>query len=262
MDKIRVCIYGGGDLASGIAHRLFITGFSVAVTELKQPRMVRRTVSFGSAVYEKEVTVEGVRAFLSDGQISHSDAIAVFVDDNSDIRSVLKPDIIVDARMLKRKTDILMSDACLVIGIGPGFDAGADVHMVVETQRGIDLGRVYRTGCAIADTGIPGIVEGKGTERVLRAVNDGFFHPQASIGDIVEEGQVLAEIGGKKVPATFTGKLRGLIYEGLYVREGEKIGDIDPRTDVDCNKISDKARAIGGGVLEAIFSFFKWNISI
>ena len=258
-------IRGGGDLASGIAYRLFKSGFRPLILELPQPRMVRASVSFGTAVYDGSVVVEGVKAVRIDSMpenCEYLDYIPICVDEHGEMLSSLKPHILVDARMLKRHGCSSREAADFVIGIGPGFCAGVDVHVVIETNRGADLGRIYETGMAQADTGVPGIVAGKGKERVLRSESDGIIKHHMSLGDVAKEGQVIASVGSSNIRAPFEGKIRGLISEGLLVKRGEKIGDIDPRIDIDYCKISDKARAIGGGVLEAILSHFEFEISI
>lgn len=259
LKNMKVVIRGGGDLATGAAWRLMRCGFRPVVLELPFPRMVRRAVSFGNAVYEGSVTVEGVCARYCGGGIfgGERDYVPVIVDEKGDVLKTLRPEILVDGRMLKKDGVSSLKDARLVIGIGPGFEAGVSAHKVVESNRGSSLGKVYETGRAAADTGIPAVVAGRGGERVLRSPVSGVFHAVKAIGDAVREGETVALVGETPIYAPFDGILRGLMAEGLSVAGGEKTGDVDPRTDADVYSISDKARAIGGGVLEAIFSSLK-----
>jgi xanthine dehydrogenase accessory factor len=239
-------------------------GIKLVITELAQPLAVRRTVSFSEAVYEAYHTVEGVTARrVEPDQIKaalEANEIPTLIDPNADILSQVtnyQLPIVVDARLLKFPPSPLPVDVSLHIGLGPGFHAGRDCHAVVETRRSHTLGRVYWTGTAQADSGKP---EGN-PRRVLRAPADGILVGYARIGDHVEAGQIIAEIQseignpGSKIESPFKGVLRGLIRPGLRVTKGLKIGDVDPRDDpAACYLISDKALAIGGGVLEAILS--------
>lgn len=263
ISKIRILIRGGGDLGTGVAHRLFVSGFRPVISELSAPRMVRTSVSFGNAVYLGNMTVEGISAKLKESvPLDFSDYIPVIVDDNDSAIERYKPHVVIDARMLKKDPPRYLDSVMLSIGLGPSFVAGTHVNFVVETNRGINLGKIYRKGEAEKDTGIPGVVGGKGKERVLRALSGGRIERLIQPGTIVEEGQVVARIGIHDIRAPFRGIVRGLITEGLSVYEGEKIGDIDSRTDIDIYKISDKARAVGGGVLESFLSFFSEQINI
>lgn len=254
-----VLIRGGGDLASGVALRLHRAGIKVLITELANPLAVRRAVSFAEAVFEGEHIVEGVKAKLVEAsQLSawdEADTIPVLVDPNADILSSLVFPVVIDARLIKQTPDPLQADVPLHIGLGPGFSAGSNSHAVIETRRSHTLGRVIWDGATQPDSGQP---EGD-SRRVLRAPSDGVVIAHASIGDILEEGQVIAEIENKsqklKIQSPFDGALRGLIREGMTVTNGLKIGDVDPRGDRSaCFLVSDKALAIGGGVLEAILS--------
>jgi xanthine dehydrogenase accessory factor len=225
---------------------------------------VRREVSFCEALYEGEKEVEGVlaKAVQTMGEIAstwNEGKIPVRIDpDGKSTRDFLKPDVLVDAIMAKRNVGTTMEDAPLVIGLGPGFTAGKDAHLVVETNRGPDLGRVILEGSAESDSGIPGEVGGFTIERVLRSVKDGIFHPKLSIGDRVTKGAAVAVVGDFPVTAEISGIVRGLLREGTAVKEGMKVGDIDPRGRRDlCFAISEKARAIGGGVLEAILYWYN-----
>lgn len=264
MEKLRfkkVIIKGAGDLASGVAHRLWQSGFDVLMLELPQPLVVRRSVAFACAVYEGTMRVEGVEARLcrSDKEIAEllsQRIIPVLVDPQGEIIPRFKPDVLVDAVLAKKNTGTALSDAPIVIGLGPGFTAGKDVHAVVETQRGHNLGKVFYSGSAAANTGIPGDISGYSMERLLRAPAGGKFEPVKQIGELVRQGETVANVDGVPVPAGVTGLIRGLLYPGLQVHEGMKIGDIDPRgKEVDYLTISDKARAVAGGVLEAILHF-------
>lgn len=257
-NTMRILIKGAGDLATGIGWRLHRAGYEVWMTDIAVPTAVRRTVSFSRAVYEGEAEVEGVRARLAqteeDGYcIAKPGDIPVFVDSEAKIIRSLKPDVVVDAIIAKKNIGTKIIDAPLVIGVGPGFTAGVDCHRVVETKRGHYLGRVIESGSAIPNTGIPGNVGGYTVERIIRAGEEGIFVPKVSIGDRVEAGQVVAISGSTPVRAQITGIVRGLLQEGVRVTQGMKAGDIDARCErAHCFTISDKARAIGGGVLEAV----------
>lgn len=253
-------IRGGGDLASGIALRLHRSGLRIVITELPQPLVIRRLVSFAEAVPEGEWTVEGVRATRVDRpdavfSVLERGMIPVLVDPDLDAFSALNPQVVVDARMRKRPPKLGKEIASLVIGLGPGFEAGVNCHAAIETNRGHNLGRVYWQGAPEADTGNPGEVLGYRSERVLRSPATGFLQTQAEIGDVLEEGQTIAEVEGILIQSPFPGALRGLLREGTKVKEGMKIGDVDPRGDPRYSRIvSDKARSLGGAVLEAILS--------
>ncbi len=264
IDELTVLIRGGGELASGVAHRLHQSHFKICMTEISNPLAVRREVAFSEAIYEGEKEVEGVRAKLISKpeeieSLLKKDDIPIVVDlDAKKMRRFLKPDVLVDAIVAKKNLGTHISDAPLVIGLGPGFTAGEDVHVVVETNRGHGLGRVILDGTAEPDTGIPGEIGGYAIERVLRTMKKGIFHPQKSIGDRVEEGVVVAVADDFPVIAKIGGIVRGLLREGVEVKKGMKVGDIDPRgKKQSCFTISDKARAIGGGVLEAILYWFN-----
>ena len=255
-----ILIKGAGDLATGVAVRLHHCGFGIAMTELPNPLMVRRTVAFGEAVYEGGVSVEGVRARRVEGVAAASAALAervipVLVDPEARCRTELAPYVVVDAIMAKRNTGTALSHAARVIALGPGFTAGVDCHAVVETNRGHLLGRAIYSGQAEPDTGRPGAISGKTDERILRAPATGLLEERAAIGDRVSQGQVVALVGGHEVLAGCTGVLRGLVRPGLRVRSGLKIGDVDPRAEpAHCYLVSDKSLAIAGGVLEAILN--------
>lgn len=259
-----ILLRGGGDLATGVVYRLHHAGFPVIITELPHPLVVRRRVALATAVLEGEVTVEdlrGVRVNSLDEarERALSGIIPVLVAPKlptSVSNSTLvtrNSSLIVDARMAKRNIDTRIDQAALVIALGPGFTAGVDCHAVIETNRGHRLGRVIWQGTAEPNTGTPGVIGGKGRERVLRAPADGTAAWGVDIGDRVREGQVLGDVAGLDVTAPFDGVVRGLIAPGTAVPAGLKIGDVDPRDDVEASyTISDKALSIGGGVLEAI----------
>ncbi len=260
-----VVIRGAGDLATGVAHRLQQSGFKVVMLELPKPLVVRRTVSFASAVYEGFVSVEAVEAKLCSSVdlvpiTLKSGKVPVLIDPQGEALQKLQPKIIVDAIMAKTGRTSLLTDAEFVIGLGPGFIAGTDVHAIVETKRGHTLGKVIYLGKAAADTAEPGLIEGYGKERLLRSPADGIFKPLKEIGELIRAGEIVASVGDYFVRAEIDGLIRGMLYPGLEVRTGMKVGDIDPRgLKLDYRAVSDKARAIGGGVLEAIMHRYFFN---
>lgn len=263
--SVLVLVKGAGDLATGVAYRLYKCGMKVVMTEVEQPTVVRRTVSFAEAVYKDTHVVEGVRARLAINAqaaqaILERGQIPILVDPEAREALSLTPAVVVDAVMAKRNTGTKISDAALVIGLGPGFAAGQDVHAVVETNRGHYLGRVILRGEAQPNTGVPGAVGGYTKERLLRAPVDGSFESCAAIADQVKAGDVLGYVSGKPVVAQISGMLRGLIKEGIFVSQGMKIGDVDPRgAEEHCYTISDKALSVAGGVLEAMLQKIKYN---
>lgn len=251
-------IKGAGDLASGIAVRLHRAGFSIVMTDLAAPTSIRRTVCFSEAIRNGMQTVEGIEAVLCHSvslvpSVLQQGRIAVLCDPDGLCLSELKPDVVVDAILAKRNLGTTITDAPIVIGVGPGFTAKEDCHAVIETQRGHDLGRVITEGSATPNTGIPGSISGFTTERILRAPKDGIFREVCHIGDTVKKGEIVATVDDAPVLALIPGVIRGLLPTGTPVFGGMKSGDIDPRCEVrHCYTVSDKARAIGGGVLEAI----------
>ncbi len=253
-----VVVRGGGDLATGAAWRLRRAGFPVVVLELARPLVLRRRASFAAVVLEGDHVVEGVAARLAAdpaaaAKAAHGGEVAVAV---SPELPELSASILVDARLAKHNIDTRIDQAPLVVALGPGFTAGVDCHAVVETMRGPHLGKVFWDGAAAPDTGIPGTVGGESARRVLRAPDDGPVAWSVEIGDDVAAGDRLGEVGGREVLATISGVVRGLISPGHRAERGLKIGDIDPRADrAACFEISDKARAVGGGVLEAAFTW-------
>ena len=260
---MKILIKGAGDLATGIAARLFRAGHRILMTEIPVPLTVRRTVAFSRAVYEGSALVEETEARFAGTEkeakeiLSRGD-IAVMVDPEASCRNWFRPDVIVDAILAKKNLGTRIADAPFVIGVGPGFTAGADCNCVVETKRGHYLGQVIWRGIAIPNTGVPGDVGGYTTDRLLRASADGIMEPKVQIGDKVEKGQITALTGGVPVYAQMPGIVRGLLQEGTEVRKGLKIGDIDARAHSSyCHTISDKARAVGGAVLEAVSLYEK-----
>jgi xanthine dehydrogenase accessory factor len=255
-----VLIRGGGDLATGVAARLHRAGFAVLVTELPQPLVLRRTVALAEAVFRGETSVEDLigRRVGSPARAREealSGIIPVLIDPECDSCEELRPVALVDARMRKQPNELGRGVARLVVGLGPGFVADGDCHAVIETKRGHRLGRVLWVGSAEADTRIPEAVGGHAARRVLRAPVEGVVEAHHEIGTRLNEGQAVARVGGVEVRAPFDGVLRGLIHPGLSVPAGTKIGDVDPRGDMTyCWEISDKALAVGGGVLEALLA--------
>jgi xanthine dehydrogenase accessory factor len=245
-------------LATGVAWRLNRAGWPVIVCELPLPLAIRRTVAVSSAVTAGEYEVEGMKAVLAPDaaaavQLANDGLVAVLV---SPVLPTIDASVVVDARLAKHNIDTTIDDAPLVIGLGPGFTAGNDCHAVVETKRGHHLGRVLWSGSAARNTGTPGVIDGKSAERVVRAPAAGTAKWLVSIGDLVADGETLGHVAGIEILAPFPGTVRGLIHNSVELQAGMKIGDIDPRCDpAACHEISDKALAIGGGVVEAVLSW-------
>ena len=259
MDK-KIWIRGAGDLATGIALRLYRSGFDIIMSDIPVPTTVRRTVAFSPAVYTGETQVEGITGKLCENismidTVIESGCIPVIVDPSGEIMKEYKPDIIVDAIIAKTNIGTKITDADIVIGVGPGFEAGVDCHAVVETKRGHNLGRVIWSGSAYPNTGVPGNIGGYTVERIIRATADGVFSAKVNIGDFVKAGDLLAYCDETPVYANIDGIVRGLLQDGVKVKKGMKSGDVDPRAEREyCFSVSDKASSIGGGVLEAILS--------
>lgn len=260
---LTVLIKGAGEMASGVAWRLGAAGLRVALTERPEPLAVRRGASFCEAVRLGRQVVEGREAVLvSDpAQAAREWAagrLAVLVDPELTCLAALRPDVLVEATLTKRNTGIGRDLAPLVVAMGPGYAAGVDCHYVIETMRGHDLGRVIESGPAMPDTGVPGVIAGHGIERVLRAPQAGRFSTALALGDRVAAGQVVARVGEAAVVSQIDGVLRGLLPSGVVVNPGCKLGDVDPRGQAhQAFTISDKARALGGAVLEAILRRFN-----
>ena len=293
---------GAGDLATGIIHRLHRAGHRVIALETDYPAAIRRQVSFCEAVYDGSAVVEGVTARLvpaladaetdtetysgeNDTPAAHivsekwdssaieavleAGEVPLLIDPKGESIALLKPDVVVDAIIAKKNLGTTINMAPLVIGVGPGFMAGKDVHLVIESMRGHNLARIITDGMAQPNTGVPGNIAGFTSERVIHAPAAGYIHDVRKIGDIVQKGDEIARIYRDKesydnalseyvpVNATITGIIRGLIREGYYFRKGFKIADIDPRESElsNCFTISDKARSIAGSVLEAVSAF-------
>ena len=273
--KDLIVVRGAGDLATGTIHRLKKAGFRLLVLEAEHPAAIRRQVALSEAVYAGSARVEDVEAVRMDVDLAEKknrkelleqemeriwkkDGVPVLVDPAGLSIAALRPAVVVDAILAKKNLGTTKEMAPLVIALGPGFTAGEDVDVVIETKRGHNLGRVIRSGSAVPNTGIPGIIGGYGKERVMHAQAEGILRNAASIGDIVEARAVIAEIetenGTVPVEASLSGLLRGLIRDGYPVTKGFKIADIDPRKEElqNCLTISDKARCIAGSVLEVI----------
>lgn len=254
-------IKGAGDLASGVAHRLRKSGIPVIMTEIEEPTAIRRTVSFAQAIYDDKIEIEGIKGIhVYDAQkamqIAENGDIPILIDPEAKSAEIIKPRVVVDAILAKYNLGTTIRDADIVIALGPGFTAGIDAHAVIETKRGHDLGRVYLEGTAIPNTGVPGEVGGKSIERLLRAPAAGVFLGIRKIGDFVKKDDIVATCGTVPLKSQIDGYLRGILYDGLEVEEGMKVGDVDPRCErYHCFTISDKARALGGAVLEAILYF-------
>lgn len=258
---LRVLLRGGGDLGSGVAIRLFRAGANILICELDKPLVVRRTVSFAEAVYTSRLMVEEVEACLAH---SHEEIvetlknrkIAVIVDPGAEAVAWYKPHVVVDCRLMKIPPEQAFAGVKLVVGLGPGFEAGVNCDAVIETRRGSTLGRVLWQGTAEQDTHVPEGVKGYVEERVLRAPREGYFLARTKIGDIVTSGQVIAEVSGVEITSKFEGIVRGLVADNLWVPRGLKVGDIDPRKEPGlCDLVSDKSLAIGGGVVEAVLHY-------
>lgn len=253
-----VVIRGAGDLATGIALRLRRAHIRVVMTDIERPTAIRRTVCFSQAIVHGETTVEDITARRAETPeqalaLLENGVIPVLADPEGACIPVLKPDAVVDAILAKKNLGTKITDAPVVIGVGPGFTAGQDCHAVVETMRGHYLGRALYEGSAQPNTGIPGLIGGFAGERVLRAPADGVFHQLLDIGAQVKQGDIAAQVDGQPMVCTLDGVLRGILAEGTPVHKGMKAGDIDPRCELrHCYCASDKALAIGGGVLEAL----------
>ncbi|MBQ8390120.1 MAG: EF2563 family selenium-dependent molybdenum hydroxylase system protein [Oscillibacter sp.] len=258
-----VLIRGAGDLASGVALRLHRAHISVVMTDLHKPTAIRRTVAFSEAIVHGEQCVEGVTARRASTpgeavELLKENIIPVLADPEGACIPALGPDAVVDAILAKRNLGTRITDAPVVVALGPGFTAGQNCHAVVETMRGHTLGRVYYEGSALPNTGIPGLIGGFSGERVLRAPADGTFRACLPIGAQVKEGDIAGTVNGVPMPCTLTGVLRGILADGTEVHAGMKAGDIDPRCKVEhCYTASDKALSVGGGVLEALLALSK-----
>jgi len=267
MDKL-VIVRGGGDIATGTIYTLRRCGFLVLVLEAEKPTAIRRCVAFSEAVYDGVSRVEDMTCRLADSyerakEIMDSYDIAMMVDEECRVLEKLRPWALVDAILAKKNLGTNRGMANKTIALGPGFTAGEDVDLVIETMRGHDLGRIIETGAALPNTGVPGLIAGFSSDRVIHAEKSGLLFNCAQIGDMVEKGQAIAfirnEEGTFPVEATIDGVLRGLIRDNFKVRKGLKIADIDPRESEkkNCFTISDKARCLGGSVLTGLLYLEK-----
>lgn len=254
-----IIVRGGGDLATGTIYKLYQCGFDVLILECDKPSAIRRNVAFCEAVYEGKKVVEGVECVLVHSVeevhfIFQQRKIPLLIDPNGTSIDYFHPDVVIDAILAKKNLGTNRNMAPLTIALGPGFEAEKDVDVVVETKRGHQLGRLIYSGCAIENTGIPGMIAEFGKERVIHSPCAGIVHTVKYITDLVEKGDILAYVDEEPVYATMSGLLRGLIRDGYHVSKGFKMADIDPRIDEydNCFTISDKARCIAGGVVEAI----------
>ena len=253
-----ILIRGAGDLASGIALRLHHAHMKIVMTDLPRPSAIRRTVCFSQAILFGSMRVEDVTARRAESpedalRITAAGDIAVLADPQAACIAALKPDAVVDAILAKRNLGTRITDAPCVVGVGPGFTAGTDCHAAVETMRGHYLGRVITDGSPLPNTNIPGLIGGFAGERVLRAPADGVFHQLLEIGAQVRAGGIAGEVEGVPMLCHIDGILRGILADGTPVFKGMKAGDVDPRGERKyCDTVSDKALAVGGGVLQAI----------
>lgn len=255
-----ILVRGGGDIASGAVYRLHRAGFNVIINEIAIPTMIRREVSYGNAVHMGEMVLERiVSRYISLGEAAEllkdnaERIVPVVTEAYAEVLNVIRPTVVVDAILAKRNIGTRMEDASFVIGVGPGFVAGDDVDVVVETMRGHRLGRCIYDGPAIPNTGVPGSIGGFTKERVHYAPEEGLFTARRHIGENVEKGEVIGFVNDAPVVAKITGVLRGILKTGLMVTNGFKLADIDARADeASCFSISDKAMSVGGGVMEAL----------
>lgn len=263
MEKLRILVRGGGDLATGTIHRLWRAGFQVLVLECRQPAAIRRQVAVCEAVYTGRTVVEDMEAVLVNNLAEAEMAwakhqVPLLLDEEATIIAEYQPDVVIDAIIAKKNLGTRLDMAPLVIALGPGFVAGKDVHYVIETKRGHNLGRIISQGAAAPNSGVPGNIGGYTKERVLHAPTAGRVRVVQNIGAVVEKGELIAEIitptGAVPVLASLTGIIRGMLKDGFVVTEGFKLADIDPRKEelANCFTISDKARCLAGSVLELV----------
>ena len=256
-----IIIRGAGDLATGTAIKLHNAGFPLIMLDIEKPTVIRRTVSFAQALFDGETEVEGVRAVrctASDAlEKARRGLVAVVADPKGLLIEKLHPDVVVDAIIAKKNLGTNRAMAPFTVALGPGFSAGVDVDVVIETKRGHTLGKIIREGSAIPNTGIPGVIGGYGKERVMHSSCEGVFKSCRTIGDIVQAGDTIGYVGETPVKTEISGKLRGILSDGLYVPVHFKLADVDPRGEqTDHTTCSDKARTIAGGVLEAVMNHF------
>jgi len=263
LNALVVLIRGGGEIASAVAHKLARSHFKICLTEIARPLAVSRMVAFSEAIYDGEKEIEGVvaRRITSTEDVNscwRENKIPILVDPEAKVRNRLHPDILIDAVMAKRNLGTKITDAPLVIGLGPGFQAGRDVHVVVETNNSENLGKVILEGEAEKDTGVPLVMEGLSAERVMHSPEDGLFLADQQIGDTVLTGETVASVAGKPVKSEIDGVIRALLRSNVEVRKGTKLGEVDPSgCQEHCYSIRPRMRAIAGGVLEAIMTHFN-----
>lgn len=257
---IKVVVRGGGDISSGVINRLYKMGVKVLVLEIEKPNFIRRKVCYGQAIYEKEYELEGAVSKFAESiedieKIWNENKIPVYIDPEMKVVDIVKPDAVVDAIIAKKNLGFKISKDYITIALGPGFEAGKDADVVIETNRGHNLGRVIFEGKAAENTGVPGVINGFGRERVVYAPEKGILTIIKDIGSIVKKDEIIAYVDDVPVYATLSGLVRGMIRDKSLVTKGLKIGDIDPRESEyeNCFTISDKARTVSGGVAEALF---------
>lgn len=272
--NLKILVRGAGDIASGVIWSLAYAGFKVACVDIEKPTCIRTEVSFSSAIFDKEKTLNNIKCvYVKDANdiqsVWQEGNVPLLIDPDLDLLNVMSFDVLVDAILAKKNTGTKKDMAKLVIGIGPGFTAKVDCDFVIETMRGHNLSTIYEEGSAIANTGVPGLIAAHGMDRVMHSPCEGIIHNIHKIGDAVKKDDILAEIEecengkstGKKVPlkASIDGLLRGIMRDGLYLKEGVKTADIDPRLSEydNCFTISDKARAIGSAVVTAIMHAYN-----
>lgn len=257
---MRILIRGAGDIATGISLRLLRSGMEVIHCEIEHPTAIRRTVAFSEAIPKGEVQVEEFTARRAAPEevplLLQQGIVPVVVDPAAACKALLKPDALVDAILAKKNLGTTMEDAPIVVAVGPGFTAGVDCHAVVETMRGHTLGRTIYEGSALPNTNVPGLIGGFAGERVLRAPGTGIFRQLCDIGAQVKAGDAVGEVEGAPMICQIDGVLRGILPDNTPVKQGMKAGDVDPRCEqFHCYTASDKALAVGGGVLEALLHF-------
>jgi xanthine dehydrogenase accessory factor len=263
LNDLVILIRGAGEMATGVAHRLASCHFKICMTETSNPQAVRREVAFSEAIFHSEKEVEGITAKRIDSPdrisgVWREGKIPILIDPKAEVKDFLKPDVLINATLAKKNLGTKMTDALLVIGLGPGFYAGKDIHLVIETNRGHDLGRIISKGEAEPNTGIPGSIAGYTEKRVIRAPKGGKFKTLKKIGDGVRANEKVGMIGNVEVRSRIAGVIRGLLRDGTEAWKGMKLGDVDPRgIKAHCYTISDKARTISGGVLQAILEHFN-----
>ncbi|MBU3915108.1 EF2563 family selenium-dependent molybdenum hydroxylase system protein [bacterium] len=262
--ELNICIKGAGEMASGIACRLYAANIRrIVMLEIPEPMAIRQKVSFCQAVNQGEQTIENITAVRTQNR---HDILAAWNDHKISIRvdplwntiDEISFDVVIDAILAKKNLGTHKKEAPLVIGMGPGFEANVDSHVVIETHRGHSLGKAIYSGTADKDTGIPSDINGYSDERVIKSPVEGVFQTEKSIGDLVKTGESIGTVGSENIMAKIDGVIRGLLTAGITVSKDTKMADIDPRGNISyCDTISDKARALGGAVLEVIMS--KYN---